>query len=224
MRNSDNDLSGNFSGRIYNVSKPLDEQSLIALKNVFYQNNIIDKVWEFYIFNSDIPLNANDEKDYIKGIYDLDIFINELLCCRAQKHFLIFTKGRKAYSYFDDNMLSNSELHSILKPCYIAVDAFVKSILFNKAYILTSLGCFYKGTNEALKSVLLYGEDIADADLFSKNSSLLNIYRVGIRETGIYDELISLSSDGLLNFNYNKSYLLHINNLFKYLKENNFLR
>lgn len=218
-------LNKGFTGKIFKLEEKLSEKSLVTQPSIMHKHTFSDSNWELYYFYSDIPLNANDDKIYAQEVFNIERkFQNELLFCRAHNHLLIFTTGRRALNYLLEVVIaSSSSINSLLKPCYIAVDSFVKNIS-QKNYILTSISAFYNGANDSLKSMLLYGDDIGDTELFSKNLSLLNIYRCGIRDGGTAEEIISFSTDGSLYFKYNLHSLQKINMVFRYLKNESFLK
>lgn len=224
MSEINRDLSGGFTGRIFKLEESLIEQSFAQLPGVEYAQTFSDSNWELYYFESALPMNAKDEKRYAKGEYDVGKkYLNEMLCCRAHNHFLLFTTGRRALTHLQDQILTPSAFNILLKPCYIAVDSFIKDTS-NKNYILTSVSAFYNGGNDSLKSMLLYGDDIGSTSLFSQNLNYLNIYRSGVRDGSTQEEIISFSTDGYLYFKYTPSSMQKINALFKNLKLNGFLR
>lgn len=224
MSGINRDLSGGFTGKIFKLEESLSGQSLTALSGIMHVHTFLDSNWDLYYFHSNVPLNAKDDKRYAQGEFDIERkYQNEMLCCRAHNHFLLFTTGRRALNYLLEEVIASSSVNLLLKACYISVDSFVKDIS-NRNYILTSVSAFYNGANDSLKSMLLYGDDIGSTELFFKNLNFLNIYRCGVRDGSTAEEIISFSTDGSLYFKYNPSSMQKINMLFKYLKNNSFLR
>lgn len=211
-------ISGGFTGKIYNMDNTLCEKFLAKIPNVNYEQTILAG-WEYYSFTSDIPLNGNDERYYYNENYDGSPFINELLCCRAIGHLLIFTRGKREYNYFLEHILNKGSIALELKSCFISVDSFVKIGAKEKDYSLTSISAFYRGIGDSLKSIRFFGEDVTSSDLFKNNIDEIKIYRCGIKELSQVDEMISIGTDGSLYFRYEYQNLQKINNLFKFLKD-----
>jgi hypothetical protein len=220
--NENRQISGGFTGKIYNLEERLSGKFLDGSPDISFKDILGSDNWEHYVFKSNIPLNGYDEKQFFDNAY-AGPFFNDLLCCKAQKHCIIFTKGRKSLDYFVDNILKKNDLFLKFTPCLISVDSFVKIEIVNKNYILTSIYAYYKGIGESLKTVRLIGDDIGSAGLFYQYIDHFNIYRCGIKDLKSFEEIISFSTDGAIFINYNQNSLRKLNEIFRYLKDRNFI-
>jgi hypothetical protein len=216
--------TGGFTGKIYNLNERLPERCLCIFPNITYHKTNMVYNWEYYSFESKIPLNIQDEKCFFNNNYDGNPFKNDLVCCRAEKNIMIFARGRKALYYFIDHFLEGSDLNLKMKSCSISVDAFIKQIAKDKTYIITNISAYYdKAIADSLKSLRLYGNDIGSSELFSQNIGQLSVYRCGIKEITLTEEMISISTDGSLYINLIIKDLPKINMLFRHLRQNNYL-
>jgi len=98
-------LSGGFTGKIFNTDKTLPEKFLQNQPEITYIETLF-LGWEYYTFTSSVPLTGYDENLYYSNYQGRPFqFQNDLICCRAKGHLMIFTRGKKAYLYFIEHFI-----------------------------------------------------------------------------------------------------------------------
>lgn len=150
--------------------------------------------WEEYRFQSSIALHGEDRLD-LPGPYQY-----VLVARRSGQRMLLLGPHRDVVTHIVYSVL-NRELAPALRRVSIAVDDLVKAVTVRPTvYVLSFVHCRVPAFGASLRSMSFYGDDLAEASLFSDNVRFMNIFTCGLRRAVGGPELVRLSGDGVVSF------------------------
>lgn len=222
--NPDQDL-GNLSGYLVTSHKlNTHSQWSTVLKSIHCANelNLKNDGWVRFEYISQVSLLYEDE-------YQLPPYTYKLILRRS---------GNKALLLSESDAIVNNVISTIntvsskthLNKVYIDIDRFVKMVTDDPdIYRLTFVHAKVNAFNNSLSSLSLYGDDISRTSFFRDHLELFTCWTCGIRKissrdlpsvTGRNDELIRISNNGRVSFDYKKSnFGENIDNALGYLSQ-----
>jgi hypothetical protein len=165
----------NLEGTVRRQSNELDRQEKSdEFKLVFLKDAPRYLKWEYYDFHSSIPLPLDN-------IQAEPQFNSKVLICRSLSRFILLAERRKIADFVIEKFLSKSAFPNFRK-VPIFVDDFVADCSSKSStYAVTSVHGKFKGPGKALKTIILYGEEVTDSTLFRQQHDLFNFYSIGVR-------------------------------------------
>jgi hypothetical protein len=116
----------------------------------------------------------------------------------------------------------------------ILIDKAVRDLVFpaggtsvsavGRKYTIGSIYAAVEGYARALRSISLFGDDLAEAELFRYALKQMSVHRAGIRDPATDKELMSVSSNGGVDFHYKGvSHLNAIDALTSFMRVNGYI-
>lgn len=149
--------------------------------------------WQLLSLRSPIPLTNEAETSAREFVYEY------LLRSSRDHHMLVSTQ-----SDLVESLLSICPFARNLVPPRIEIDKLVTdlSVRPDSQIGMGAIFARVNGYGRSLRSISLYGDDIADAQLFQNMRSQLLPYRVELRDLITGNSLLSVGSRGELSFYY----------------------
>jgi hypothetical protein len=144
-----------------------------------YQNL---KFWEEYTFSSDRsfaddPVIGNQRLPFKYPVY----------CARSGSKLIILSEKRRLTDYIIESVL-NDIIFPNLRHVSFQIERMISAFQeVDSEYRLTSLHGRYSGPERSLRTIVLYGSEVANSALFREQRHLFNFYRCGVAERSLDD-------------------------------------
>lgn len=162
----------------------------------------INENWHRFQFESDVPLLG--ETHFLEGetfVYPFFCFGIEIQRTRdgvpaeLSSVVALLAWSREIYSTVVSTF--DFDLRGSFLPVTINIDLLVDEVMAQADYEITFIHARTPTAGDLLRSMSLYGDDIARADLFVRSRRVLNCYICGLHSGKFPGELARLGGDGL---------------------------
>lgn len=189
----------------------------------------IGKSWELFDFFSSIPLPDDNQSPDAKPNHSCEVVI-----CRSRSRMLLLTERKKIADFIIEKLL-NVTLYPNFRKVPIAIDSFIEACSTTQSpYAITSMHGRFSGAERALRTIILYGEEITDSSLFREHGKKFNFYSAGVKRRLVDKlyrsqpnddtEIIRLGNDGMVSANLRDSTrATEILTTIKYIFDNNWV-
>lgn len=151
-----------------------------------------DTRWDEYTYRSDIPLRGEEQR----GLYGFEY---RVLCRQSGPRVLLLSESKQIV----DVLLAQAVRPSLaltLRRVRVPVDELVKSLAERPgAFVLSFVHARVPVYGQQLRSISLYGDDVAESTLCRTHLPLMECYACGLRDVVGGGELIRLRGDGVIS-------------------------
>jgi len=157
--------------------------------------------WDEYLLTSSVPLSESSDEP---GPYEYPVFI-----VRGFSKLLVLAHRRRVVDHAITHVFSNKIFPNIRK-VPILIDHMIAHCAAPTAeFLITSLHGKFSGPDTHLRSISLYGDDVAKSLIFSDHHDLFNFHTCGLGRR-LYDglpktkpgedgEIMRVASDGFVS-------------------------
>jgi hypothetical protein len=158
------------------------------------------------------------------------VFRYPYLCRISDDRYIIASTDSNLVNYF----FEKANLINLIDSPRINVDRAARDLVFppidpdgkkpGRRYTLGAIYGAVEGYSRALRNVSFFGDDIAEAQLFRYALEQLTVTRLTLRDPSVDKEIISLNSNGGLDFHFrNAAHLNLIDTLTAFFKANSYI-
>jgi hypothetical protein len=176
--------------------RAIQRADLEQCRQLRFQDLVGNSKWEKYVYTSHEALRNEDSFGASPP------FQYEIICRRSGPRILILSEGRSIVEHLvKDNL--DEVLPPGLRRVSIAVQELVTAITARPTlYVLSFVHARVPAFGAALRSVSLYGDDLAEASLFRDQLPLLIFFICGLRRATGGSEIVRLGADGTISFRF----------------------
>ena len=205
-----------FAGALY-MPRRTGSEAEIYLSNIANLSSQSAETlgWNRLTYHSDLPLLSHELEDPAGHSY-------YYLLRRSRERFLLLSTS----SELVDSLLKHTgQAHRMISPA-IDVPRLVKELAEKpQVYVMSAVWARVDGYGQALRTLALYGSDLAEAKLFRTMLSEIIPYRVTLRNVRTHHDALTIGSRGEVAFNYRGSTSLHeVDQTFRFLSTSGYLQ
>lgn len=130
--------------------------------------------WESFEFSSSVPL-PTEEKDFGQ-VHSCSVIV-----CRSVSRMLFLTERKRITDFIIEKLLAAS-VYPNFRKVPIAIDKFIDACSeIESPYAVTSMHGRFAGNERAVRTMILFGEEITDSSVFRQHGNLFNFYNAGVK-------------------------------------------
>ena len=191
---------------------------LLLCERLAYQRLIPSSQWEEYTYKCDVAFRGEDHYG-VPSPYEYAVVIR-----RSGPRCLILASARNIAQH-----LISTDLARVISPrlvtVSIAVDNLVRKLCQKPTvYVLSFVHARLPAFGASLRSVSLYGDDLAEASMFRDHVGLMNFFTCGLRRAVGGPELLRLGADGTVSFYLTDPHrVLEVEGVLSFLRQEGYL-